>query len=64
VFGPVTDPKADIGGIIIFNTSDTTKVKTLMAQDPFIKGNVFTYKMYPMFSIPGQKLLESEKTVQ
>lgn len=61
IFGPVSDPKADIGGIIIFNTSDTLKVKSWISGDPFIRGNIFTYKLYPWFSIPDQKLLPSEK---
>jgi uncharacterized protein YciI len=57
VFGPVTDPKADIGGIIIFNTTDTVKIKSWIAEDPFIKNKVFSYQLYPWFSIPDQRLL-------
>jgi hypothetical protein len=62
VFGPVTDPKADVGGIIIFNTSDTLQIKSWMAQDPLISNKIFTYKLYPWFSIPDQKLLPTVKT--
>jgi hypothetical protein len=64
VFGPVTDPKADVGGIIIFNTTDTVKIKSWLADDPFIKNRVFSYHFYPWFSIPDQKLLPSEKPKQ
>lgn len=61
VFGPVTDPSADISGIIIFNSSDTTQINSWMADDPFIKNKVFSYKLYPWFSIPDQKLLPTVK---
>lgn len=61
VFGPVTDPKADVGGIIIFNTTDTLKIKSWMAQDPLISNKIFTYNLYPWFSIPDQKLLPTVK---
>jgi uncharacterized protein YciI len=61
VFGPVTDPKADVGGIIIFNTTDTVQIKSWMAKDPLVSNNIFTYKLYPWFSVPDQKLLPTIK---
>lgn len=61
VFGPVTDPKSDVTGIIVFNTTDTGKVKMMMADDPFVKHGIFSYQLYPWFSVPGQTLLPSEK---
>jgi hypothetical protein len=57
IFGPVTDPKADVGGIIIFNSVDTVQIKSWIAEDPLIKNKVFSYQLYPWFSIPDQKLL-------
>lgn len=57
IFGPVTDPNADVGGIIIFNSTDTTAIKSWIAEDPLIKHKVFSYRLYPWFSIPDQRLL-------
>lgn len=61
VFGPVTEPSSDIAGIIVFNTNDTAKVKTMIEGDPFVRNGIFTYQLYPWFSIPGQTLLPAEK---
>jgi uncharacterized protein YciI len=55
MFGPIiNDP--DLIGIIIFKTNDRAVIEELMSNDPYINGGYLRYKLFDLFSIPGQSL--------
>jgi uncharacterized protein YciI len=56
IFGPVTDPDAQLRGIIIFNFTDLEKVKAELETDPYIKEGYLKYELYNWFTIPGQSI--------
>jgi uncharacterized protein YciI len=60
VFGPVL-ADARLRGIIIFNTTDKSKIKSLMSTDPYIKAGYLTYELFEFFTIPGQKIAGNVK---
>lgn len=54
IVAPVTQ-ETDLAGVCIFN-ADAAKVEEIMNEDPAVKEGVFTFKILPVMSFPGDSL--------
>ena len=54
--GPVTD-ESGLSGIGIFSLTDIKEVAALVSQDPSVKAGRLLFELYPMFALPGDKLI-------
>jgi uncharacterized protein YciI len=55
IAGPFLD-KSDWRGILIFNISDTVRVKQLVESDPAIRSGRLSYRMHPWMAQKGSTL--------